>query len=63
MKVGAKLDASVAAGRIEYNPNDYDTCLTAAEAETCDQVFRQNGCSNNLFWPARIPRSCPGMNP
>ena len=40
-----KLDASVTAGRIKYNAADYETCLTAGEAETCDQFFRQNGAT------------------
>lgn len=38
-----KLDASVTAGRIKYNANDYDTCVDALEAQTCNQFFRQNG--------------------
>ncbi|HEX2689095.1 MAG TPA: hypothetical protein VHN14_20880 [Kofleriaceae bacterium] len=38
-----KLDASVTAGRIKYNANDYETCVTAGEAEPCDQYFGQNG--------------------
>lgn len=41
-----KLDASVAAGRIKYNANDYDTCVTAFEALTCDQLFEQNGATS-----------------
>jgi hypothetical protein len=40
-----KLDASVAGGRIKYNPSDYDTCLKAGEAESCDQLFDQNGAT------------------
>ena len=43
-----KLDASVTAGRIKYNPNDYDTCLKAGEAESCDQFFEQNGATEML---------------
>lgn len=43
-----KLDASVSAGRIKYNANDYETCLTAGEAETCDQFFGQNGATEML---------------
>ena len=39
----AKLDASVTAGRIKYNADDYDTCATASDASTCDQFFTQNG--------------------
>lgn len=41
-----KLDASVAAGRIKYSATDYDTCLTAFEAQTCDQLFQQNGATS-----------------
>jgi hypothetical protein len=41
-----KLDASVTAGRIKYSSTDYDTCVTAFEAQTCDQVFRQNGATS-----------------
>jgi hypothetical protein len=40
-----KLDASVTAGRIKYNSTDYETCLTAVEATTCDQFFDQNGAT------------------
>lgn len=40
-----KLDASVAADRIKYNANDFDTCLAAVEASTCDQFFEQNGAN------------------
>jgi hypothetical protein len=40
-----KLDASVSAGRIKYNADDYETCLTAGEAQTCDQFFGQNGAT------------------
>jgi hypothetical protein len=41
-----KLDASVTAGRIKYNADDYETCFMALEAETCDQFFRQNGATS-----------------
>lgn len=41
-----KLDASVTAGRIKYNADDYETCFIALEAETCDQFFRQNGATS-----------------
>jgi hypothetical protein len=47
-----KLDASVTAGRIKYNANDYDTCATAGEALTCDQFFVQNGAT------ATLPAAC-----
>jgi hypothetical protein len=40
-----RLDASVSAGRIKYNADDYETCLAAGEAETCDQFFLQNGAT------------------
>ena len=40
-----KLDASVTAGRIKYNATDYDTCATAGDGATCDQVFDQNGAT------------------
>jgi len=43
-----KLDASVAAGRVKYNPMDYDTCIKAGEAESCDQFFHQNGAVEML---------------
>lgn len=43
-----KLDDSVTAGRIKYTANDYDTCVTAVEAQTCDQVFEQNGATDTL---------------
>ncbi|HEY0990000.1 MAG TPA: hypothetical protein VGD80_23180 [Kofleriaceae bacterium] len=47
-----KIDESVSAGRIDYNPNDYETCLAAVEAETCDQFFHQNGATESP------PREC-----
>jgi len=43
-----KIDASVTALRIDYNPDDYETCLAAVEAETCDQLFHQNGATESL---------------
>jgi hypothetical protein len=39
----AKLDASVAAGRVMYDAGDAGVCLAAARALTCDQFFEQNG--------------------
>lgn len=42
-----KLDASVSAGRIKYNADDYDTCATASDVSTCDQFFTQNGAIYN----------------
>ncbi len=39
----AKLDASVAAGRVDYNAADAETCLDAGSAQSCDQFFGQNG--------------------
>jgi hypothetical protein len=39
----AKLDASVAAGRVSYNAADAQACLDAGNAQTCDQLFEQNG--------------------
>jgi len=47
-----KLDASVTAGRIKYNADDYDTCAAASDASTCDQFFAQNGAT----YPA--PSAC-----
>jgi hypothetical protein len=41
-----KLDASVTAGRIKYNVDDYETCFMALEAQTCDQFFEQNGATS-----------------
>jgi hypothetical protein len=41
----SKVDASVTAGRIDFNPADYETCIAAAEAQTCDQLFQQNGAT------------------
>lgn len=38
-----KLDASVDAGRITYNADDFAVCVAAARALTCDQFFGQNG--------------------
>jgi hypothetical protein len=40
-----KLDASVSAGRIKYSSADYETCANAADMETCDQIFDQNGAT------------------
>ena len=56
-----KLDASVAAGRIKYNPNDYDTCLKAGEAESCDQLFKQNGAMG--MPPAACDTASAGLVP
>lgn len=54
-----KLDASVTAGRITYNADDYETCLAALEAETCDQVFRQNGATSTP--PAACDTAAVGL--
>lgn len=43
-----KLDASVTAGRIKYTAKDYGTCVTAGEAQTCDQLFEQNNADDTL---------------
>jgi hypothetical protein len=40
-----KLDASVTANRIKYSSTDYETCRKAFEAQTCDQLFEQNGAT------------------
>jgi hypothetical protein len=40
-----KLDASVTAGRIAYNKDDFEACSKGFEALTCDQVFDQNGAT------------------
>lgn len=47
-----ELDASVTAGRVTYNTDDYETCTMALESETCDEVFFQNGA---IFTP---PAAC-----
>ncbi|MBL8626046.1 MAG: hypothetical protein JNK64_32320 [Myxococcales bacterium] len=39
----AKLDASVAAGRVTYDAGDAQACLDASSGQTCDQFFGQNG--------------------
>lgn len=39
------LDASVAAGRIRYAPDDYQTCSDLFMRQSCDQILEQNGQS------------------
>lgn len=41
----AKLDASVAAGRIDFNGADAEACINAGKSQTCDQFFEQNGAT------------------
>jgi hypothetical protein len=48
-----ELDASVKAGRIVYNADDYGVCVSAASAESCDAFFGQNGAD-----PGEEPPEC-----